>query len=124
MKHVPTIARILLGLAFTGAAIAGLMGKAPPPEPEAAKVFMGAVVGSGLIYVVKVLELLSGLALLSGFFVPLALAVLAPIIVNIAFFHFVLDPSGIVPAVVLIVLWAAVVKGSQEAFKPLLQMKS
>ena len=54
----------------------------------------------------------------------LALAVLAPIIVNISFFHFTLDPSGIVLAVVVIVLWTAVAKDSQEAFKPLLQMKS
>jgi putative oxidoreductase len=103
--YIPTIVRVLMGLLFTASAVVGMMGKVPPPEPAAAQAFMGVLVSSGLLYLVKVLELLCGLALLSGFFVRLALLVLAPIIVNIAFFHVALDPSGLIVGVVLIALW-------------------
>ena len=89
-KHLPTVIRVLLGLLFSAAAVAGMIGKIPPPKPEAAQVFMGVLFDSGLLYVVKFLELLCGLALLTGFFVPLALLVLAPIIANIVFFHIAL----------------------------------
>jgi uncharacterized membrane protein YphA (DoxX/SURF4 family) len=65
-KYLPTAVRILLGLMFVGSSIAGMMGKAPPPEPEAAQAFMGVLLSSGLLYLVKILELLCGLALISG----------------------------------------------------------
>jgi putative oxidoreductase len=123
-KYIPTTVRVLTGLMFTGSAIAGMMGKVPPPEPEAAQAFMGVLFSSGLLYVVKVLELLCGLALISGFFVPLALLVLAPIIVNIAFFHVALDPSGLMVAVVLAVLWVGNAVAHRSLFLPLLQARA
>jgi len=68
--------------------------------------------------------LLCGLALISGFFVPLALLVLAPIIVNIAFFHVALDPSGLMVAVVLAVLWVGNAVAHRSLFLPLLQARA
>ena len=123
-KYIPQAVRVLTGLMFTGSAIAGMMGKVPPPEPEAAQAFMGVLFSSGLLYVVKVLELLCGLALISGFFVPLALLVLAPIIVNIAFFHVALDPSGLMVAVVLAALWVGNALAHRSLFLPLLQARA
>ena len=123
-KYIPQAVRVLTGLIFIGSAIAGMMGKVPPPEPEAAKTFMGVLFSSGLLYLVKVLELLCGLALISGFFVPLALLVLAPIIVNIAFFHVALDPSGLMVAVVLAALWAGNAVAHRSLFVPLLQARA
>ena len=123
-KYIPTTVRVLTGLMFTGSAIAGMMGKVPPPEPEAAKAFMDVLLSSGLLYLVKALELLCGLALISGFFVPLALLVLAPIIVNIAFFHVALDPSGLMVAVVLAVLWVGNAVAHRSLFLPLLQARA
>ncbi|HIL36440.1 MAG TPA: DoxX family membrane protein [Planctomycetes bacterium] len=120
-KQIPTAARILLGLMFTGAAVAGMMGKVPPPEPVAAQTFMGVMVSSGLLYLVKILELVCGVALLSGFFVPLALLVLAPIIVNIGFFHLALDPSASMVVVVMITLWAVTASAYRPVFTPLLR---
>jgi putative oxidoreductase len=119
-KYLPTAVRILLGLMFVGSSIAGMMGKAPPPEPEAAQAFMGVLLSSGLLYLVKILELLCGLALISGFFAPLALLVLAPIIVNIAFFHAALDPSGLMVGVVLTALWVGNAMAYRTVFAPLL----
>lgn len=123
-KYVPTILRVLMGLMFTGSAIAGMMGKVPPPEPEAAQVFMGVLYSSGLLTFVKILELLCGLALISGFFVRLALLILAPIIVNIAFYHVALDPSGLMVGVVLIALWVANGLAYRKEFLPLLRARN
>jgi len=123
-RYIPKTVRVLTGLIFTGSAIAGMMGKVPPPEPEAAKAFMDVLLSSGLLYLVKALELLCGLALISGFFVPLALLVLAPIIVNIAFFHVALDPSGLMVAVVLAVLWVGNAVAHRSLFLPLLQARA
>lgn len=123
-KHIPTTIRVLTGLLFTGSAIAGMLGKAPPPEPEAAQAFMGVLFSSGLLYLVKILELVCGLALISGFFVPLALLVLAPIIVNIAFFHVALDPSGLLVAVVLTALWVGNAMAQREVLLPLLRART
>ena len=122
-KYLPTAARVLLGLMFTASALAGMMGKIPPPEPEAAQAFMGALVSSGLLYLVKMLELLCGLALLSGLFVPLSLLVLAPIIVNIAFFHASLDPSGTLIGLILLGLWFANAMNHRNQLLPLLNRK-
>lgn len=122
-KYSATITRILLGLMFTAAALAGMMGKIPPPEPEQAQLFMGMLASSGLIFLVKISELVCGLALLSGRFVPLALMVLAPIVVNIAFYHASLDPTGNAVSVVLVGLWGATAFYNRDAFAPLLQAK-
>jgi putative oxidoreductase len=121
--RLTTAARILLGIMFTGAAIAGVMGKVPPPEPEAAEAFMGMLLSSGLLYLVKILELLCGLALLSGRLVPLALLVLAPIIVNICFFHMALDPSGLPVSVILAVLWGGAGVAHRSVFLPLVRVQ-
>jgi len=115
------VARILLGLVFTASAIAGLTGQLPPPEGPEAQAFMGTLFGSGLLVFVKFIELFAGLALISGFFAPLALVVLAPIIVNILYFHLSLDPVGIPVGIMLAVLAMVVAHGYRNVFLPLLQ---
>jgi putative oxidoreductase len=120
-RYAPTILRVVLGLMFTGSAIAGVLGKAPPPASEAAQAFMGTLASSGLIHLVKAVELACGLALLSGFFVPLALVVLAPILVNILFFHAALEPAGLIVSVALTALWMGNVIANRATLFPLLQ---
>ena len=97
MRTLILVARILLGLMFTVFGLNFFFHFIPqPPPPPAAGAFAGAMFATGYLFnLLKVLEVLSGLALLSGFFVPLALAVLAPIIVNILFFHAFLAPAGL-----------------------------
>lgn len=89
------VARVLLGLMFLVPALLFFSGKMPHnPMPDAAMRYMAGLAASGYtMYVVKVVELLAGLALIAGQFVPLALVLLAPIVVNIALFHLVLAPS-------------------------------
>lgn len=99
IHKLPTLARYGLGAGFL---VFGLNGffqflPAPPPPPEAAMGFLGALVGTGYMFpLIKLTEVTAGVMLLSGLFVPLALSLLAPILVNIVAFHVFLAPAGIV----------------------------
>jgi putative oxidoreductase len=104
MKYVIVIVRVLLGLVFVvfgSNAFLKFMG--PPPEMQGqAGAFMTALMSSGYMYVIAVLQVLGGLCLLLGArFVPLGLTLLGPVIVNIVLFHVFLEPSGMAIAVVI-----------------------
>lgn len=98
-------ARILLGLVFSVFGLNGFLQFLPtPPVPEAAGAFLGALAATGYMFpLIKATEVIAGLLLLSNRFVPLALLLLAPIIVNIVAFHALLAPQGLLlPALVLV----------------------
>jgi uncharacterized membrane protein YphA (DoxX/SURF4 family) len=113
MKYVIVIVRVLLGLMFVvfgSNAFFKFMG--PPPQMEGqAGAFITALLSSGYMYVIAMLQVLGGLCLLLGArFVPLGLTLLGPVIVNIVLFHLFLEPSGMPIAVVtaalsLFLLW-------------------
>jgi hypothetical protein len=126
MKHLPTIARIILGLAFTVFGLNFFFHFIPQPAPPpAAGAFAGAMFATGYIFhLLKVLEVASGLALLANRFVPLALAVLAPIVVNILFFHAFLAPSGLLVPLVILVLELFLAYCYRDAFAPMLKAKT
>jgi uncharacterized membrane protein YphA (DoxX/SURF4 family) len=126
MKYLPTIARILLGLAFTVFGLNFFFHFIPnPPAPPAAGAFAGALFATGYLFqLLKVLEVASGVALLAGRFVPLALAVLAPIIVNIIFFHAFLHPAGLLLPVVVLALELFLAFCYRDAFRPMLQARN
>ena len=90
-RYLPATARILLGLVFTVFGLNGFLHFLPtPPMSGPSGDFAMALGATGYIFpVLKAFEVASGLMLLSGRLVPLALTLLAPIIVNIALFHFV-----------------------------------
>ncbi len=126
MKHLPTIARYLLGLIFVVFSLNYFFPFLPNPPMDAgspAASFMGAIYGSGYLTVVKVLELLGGVLLLSGRFVNLALAVLGPIVVNIALFHVFLAKGGYPMALLVGVLALVTLAGRREFLKALLSAR-
>ena len=107
MKYVIVIARVLLGLVFVVFGFnAFLPFMGPPPEMHGqAGAFITALMSSGYMYVIAVLQVLGGLCLLLGArFVPLGLTLLGPVIVNIILYHVFLDPTGMPRAVVISVL--------------------
>ncbi len=130
-KTATTAARVLLGLIFTVNGLNGLMmvftgnGFLPmAPMPEAAGSFMGALGATGYMFpVIKVVELVGGVALLLGMFAPLGLVLLAPIIVNIFLFHLFLAPSGLIIAVVVVALAAFLGHAWRDTYKPLFKKK-
>ncbi len=123
MRYLPLAARVLLGLVFFVFGLNGFFHFIPqPPPPPAAGAFAGALFASGYFFpLLKTVETLSGLLLLAGRFVPLALTALAPIVVNIFFFHAFLHPGGLPLAVVLLVLEAFLAWSYRSAFAPLLK---
>jgi uncharacterized membrane protein YphA (DoxX/SURF4 family) len=112
LRLAPTAARVLLGFTFTLSGLNGFLQflPAPAPPPEAAS-FLGALAATGYMFpLIKGTEVAAGLLLLSGRFVPLALALLAPVLVNIVAFHAVLAPGLGLPltllALELFLAWA------------------
>jgi putative oxidoreductase len=125
MKTFNLIARVLLGLLFTVFGLNGFLNFIPTPPPTGlAGQYLGALFVSHYLAVVFGLELAAGLLLLANRFVPLALAILAPILVNIALFHAFLAPQGFLPAVVAIALWATLFYRDRAAFAGLLVAKT
>lgn len=123
MRHLTTALRIFLGLAFLTFGLNYFFNFLPapstPPPPEALA-FLGPFAASGYLTLVKGIEVAAGLLLLSGRFVPLALALLAPIIVGIVAFHVLLAPAGTALPVVLAVVELALAWAYRNAFAPML----
>jgi len=123
MRFLPTAARVLLGLVFFVFGLNGFFQFIPaPPPPPAAGAFAGALFATGYFFpLLKTVETLSGLLLLSGRFVPLALTALAPIVVNIVFFHAFLHPAGLAVPVVVLGLEVFLAWCYRSSFAPLLK---
>ena len=98
MRKLPLIARILLGLIFFASGLMGLLNlvPAPPNLPEKLQAFMTGLMATGYFFpLLKCTEVICGLLLLIGAFVPLALVVLAPVILNILMVHLFLEHGGL-----------------------------
>jgi len=119
MKTTSIVARYLLGLIFTVFGLNGFLNfiHQPPPANPLAIQFFVAVSASHFASFFFALQVLGGLLLLSGFFVPLALTVLAGEIYNILAFHLTLSPATIAPALLAAVLWMLVFIQYRESFK-------
>lgn len=104
MKKVTLVARLLLGLVFFGSGVAFFFTTPPPLEGDIAEFFEGMTATGYFFFLLKGTEIACGLALLSGFFVRLALVVLAPVIVNIFLVHLFMAPEGLPLAIVVGVL--------------------
>jgi putative oxidoreductase len=106
MKIATIIARVLLGLMFVvfGSNIFLHFIPMPPQKPSLAMDFSKALMESHYMYVVGFLQVMGGLLVLSGRYVPMGLTLLGPVIVNILLFHIFLDPSGLPMAIIVAVL--------------------
>jgi putative oxidoreductase len=125
MKIVSGIARYLLGLIFVVFGLNGFLNfiHQPPPANPLTLQFFVAVSSSHFAAFFFAVQLIGGLLLLSGFFVPLALTLLAAELYNILAFHLTLAPATIAPALVASVLWVLVFLQHRESFKGILAAK-
>lgn len=125
MKIAVIIVRVLMGLLFLFASIVVLFKLFPQPEQTGnVKIFMDGVNASVyLMPLIKITELLCGIAFVVGRFVPLATVVIAPIVVNIFFFHAFVDTSGLPVAVFLVLANIFLALAYSDKFKPLLEAK-
>jgi putative oxidoreductase len=106
MKIASLIARILLGVIFLVFGLNGFLQfiHMPPPTGIAGE-FFGALFGSHFYVVIFGVQTIGALLLLVNRFVPLALVLLGPVIVNIFFFHALMAPAGLPLAIVVVLLW-------------------
>ena len=94
-----------------------------PPPPGIAGQFMGALYVSHYLWVIFAFQVIAGVLLLVNRYVPLAVALLAPVIVNILTFHATMAPSGLPLALFVAVLWAVIFIDVRPAFSGLFQSR-
>lgn len=125
MKVATTIVRLLLGLVFLVFGLNGFFHFIPNMAmPAPAVSFFGALFATGyMIPLIFATQTIGGILLLSGLFVPLALALLAPVIVNIVLFHLNLAPGGLPIAIVVALLELFLVWAYRDRFAPLLRAR-
>ena len=117
MKILNNISRFLLGFIFLVFGLNGFLHFIPMPPPSGvAGQFLGAMFVSKYLLVVSGLQVISGALLLINRYVPLALTILGPIIVNILLFHGLMNPAGIGLAVFVTILWGVVFVSVRSAF--------
>lgn len=123
MKVAALITRILLGLMFT---IFGLNGfihflQMPAPANPLAVQYMTVLTESHYFSFVFLVQLIAGILLLIGRFVPLALALLAPVLANILLYHSLMDPSGLPLGIFATLLWLVAFWSVRSAFYGILR---
>jgi uncharacterized membrane protein YphA (DoxX/SURF4 family) len=125
-RFAPTAARLLLGLVFFVFGLNGFLQFLPtPPAPERAMAWMGALAATGYMFpLIKSVEVVAGALLLSNRFVPLALAIVAPNVINIVLFHAVLAPAGLPVALFVLALELFSAWSYREAFAPMVRART
>ena len=123
-RLIPTLARILMGLALVVFGLNAFLNFIPPPEtpmPEGAMAFAGALMNSGyMMQLIGATHLIVGAMLVSNRFVPLALALFAPFIVNSVAFHIYLERTGLPMALVFLAFELYLAWKYRHAFRPML----
>jgi putative oxidoreductase len=124
MKTASVIAQYLAGVIFLVMGLNGFLNFIPlPPPGGVAGQFMGALYVSHYLWVIFAFQVVAGVLLLVNRYVPLAVAILAPVIVNILSFHALMAPSGLPLALVVAVLWTLIFVDVRPAFSGLFQSR-
>jgi hypothetical protein len=126
-RFIPAIARILLGLPLCIFGLNGFFNFIPQPTtplPEGAMAFAAALANSGyMLQLIGLTQLIVGVLLLANRFVPLALALFAPFIVNSVAFHIFLERSGLVMSLIFLGLELYLAWAYRKAFAPMLSAR-
>ncbi|MDB5216003.1 MAG: hypothetical protein JWO86_3930 [Myxococcaceae bacterium] len=119
-------ARVLLGLIFLVFGLNGFFHFLPqPPMSGPPAAFAGALFASGYMFpLLKGTEVIAGVLLLSGRLVPLALTVLAPVVVNIVAFHLFLAPSGLALPILIVALGVFLAWSYRSSFAGVLRVNA
>jgi putative oxidoreductase len=121
MKIAVIVVRTFLGLVFVFFGSNAFLNfiHTPPMPPTPAGRFIMAMVESHYVMVVGGAQVLGGLLLVINRFVPLGLAILGPVIVNILSYHLFMSMEGISAALVAAVLWLFLFYAYREYFSSL-----
>ena len=117
MKIASLIARLLLGLIFLVFGLNGFLHFIPMPPPTGVALqFFMAMIATHYWVVIFGVQVIGGVLLLVNRYVPLALVLLGPVIVNIFFFHMFMAPAGLPLAIVVVVLWVILAVRNKQYF--------
>jgi uncharacterized membrane protein YphA (DoxX/SURF4 family) len=126
-RYLRTAGRIVMGLLFFVFGLNGFFEFIPRPTgpmPEGAMAFGAAMMKTGYLFqLIKGTEVVAGALLLANRFVPLALTILAPVVVNIVAFHLFLERDGLGMAIFIVALEIALAWAYRDAFRPMLAMR-
>jgi putative oxidoreductase len=125
MKIAVLVARILLGLIFVFFGLNGFLNflHAPMPTGQAGQ-YVGVMFGSFYMHFVFLVQLVGGVLLLSGQFIPLALVLLGPVLVNVLLFHISFQPAGLPPGLLSTLLWFIIFVGYRRSFTGVFAQKA
>ena len=124
MKILINISRFLLGFIFLVFGLNGFLHFIPMPPPSGvAGQFLGSMFVTKYLLFVFAIQLIGGVLLLINRYVPIALTILAPIIVNILLFHSLMNPEGLGLALFVAVLWGVVFASVRSAFAGIFQAR-
>jgi hypothetical protein len=127
-RTIPVIARILMGLPLVVFGLNGLFNFLPQPTtplPAGAVAFTAALMKTGyMMPLIGTTQLIVGVLLLSNRFIPLALALFAPFIVNSIAFHAFLQPGGLPIAAIFLALEIYLAWTYRHAFRPMLAARA
>jgi hypothetical protein len=124
MRIASVLARYLAGVIFLVMGLNGFLSFIPlPPPGGVAGQFMGALYVSHYVWVIFAFQVIGGLLLLVNRYVPLAVAILAPVIFNILTFHILMARSGLPPALLVAILWTVIFVEARAAFSGLFESR-
>jgi hypothetical protein len=127
-RRAPTIARILMGLPLIVFGLNGFLNFIPQPATplaEGAAAFATALMNSGyMMQLIGATQLIVGVLLVANRFVPLALALFAPFMVNSIAFHLRLEHTGLPMAAVFLALEIYLAWVYRNAYRPMLAMRA
>ncbi len=125
MKIASLIARIIMGLIFVIFGLNGFLNfiKGPLPTGLAGQ-FVGAMIQSHFVWLVAGVQIIGGVLMLANRYVPLGLALLAPVIVNILAFHILMLPAGAQIGILVAICWIVVFIHQRQHFSCILVQKT
>lgn len=129
LSKMATASRYILGLLFTIFGLNGVLMAVighgfipmPPPPPVMQTIMTGFMATGYLMTLVMLLELVSGLLLLSGFYINAAIVFLGPLIVNIFFIHLFAERSGLPMGIFVSILYVILIKSRWDDFKMMIK---
>jgi hypothetical protein len=126
MRIAAMIARYLMGLGFVIFGMNGFLHflPEPPMAPSLALDYVKVMSDSHYMLPVFVFQLIGGILLLINRFVPLALTILAPILMNILIFHITMQPAGLPLALIFVMFWFLLFFTVKSAFAGILESRT
>ena len=122
-NRIYSVIRYLFGVAMTFFGISNLFQLLPPHEfpGEAGKLMLAFTDSGYILQAVGLIQILLGMALLLNRFIPLALLLFAPVVVNVLLFHLFLDVSSILMAMPIIGITVFLFNHHKSHFSSLLK---